>query len=722
MQLYRALAAASLLVPLILFGVIAWGDRQDLLSQAQQDAARLTEIFHQHALHVFQTQQLAAERVDEHIRGMTWDEIAGSSAVQAYLKKIPDEYSQVQAIWLADASGLVRNASQPLPPKPVSVADRDYFRALQDRDLGAFIGNVVQARVMKGLNFNLAHRRHGGTGAFDGIIIVTVFSDYFIDFWNSVAPTIDTVDILFRGDGAILARAPGFVSNILTLPPDSPVLLAARKAEKGSIRAVSSMTGVERFYAFRKVDPYDVYMSTGVAVDAALAPWRRFLLHYGALFGVAAAALLSLSLMGLRQAREEQRTIHHWREATEKLGQEMQMRTAAQESVRKLNDTLRARAGELEAVNETLREVEDRFNALASNTPDHLLVQDRELRYRLVVNPQLGLTQEDMIGKMDRDFLSKEDADKLTKMKKQVLETGKPLQVETSLISPKGGKEFFAGSYFPKLNTRGQIDGLIGYFQNVTERKRAEEQIRQLNQALSQRARELEAANAELESFSYSVSHDLRAPLRAIDGFSKILLEEHAEKLDGEGQRVLNVVRTAAQKMGQLIDDILSFSRAGRLEMTQSEVSMEALARAALRELEPATAGRKLRIEVKALPNAYGDGPMLQRVWTNLLDNAVKFTGPKTDAVIELGGNMVGREAVYYVSDNGVGFDMQHVDKLFGVFQRLHGQEEFPGTGIGLAIVKRIVARHGGRVWAEGKLNEGATFHFTLPTRERGDA
>jgi PAS domain S-box-containing protein len=263
-------------------------------------------------------------------------------------------------------------------------------------------------------------------------------------------------------------------------------------------------------------------------------------------------------------------------------------------------------------------------------------------------------------------------------------------------------------------------DNLESLVQTRTaELSRSNSQIRLLNEELSRRASELEDANKELESFSYSVSHDLRSPLRAINGFSEILLEEYAGKLDAEGQRLLNVVRDAATKMGRLIDDILSFSRAGRSELSVGRVDMQALAQAALRDLETATAGRKLAIEIKGMPEAEGDGPMLQRVWANLLDNAIKFTGRKPDAAIEAGGKSEGPESIYYVKDNGVGFEMQYIDKLFGVFQRLHSPEEFPGTGIGLAIVKRIVGRHGGRVWAEGKPGEGATFYFTMPQNKR---
>ena len=273
----------------------------------------------------------------------------------------------------------------------------------------------------------------------------------------------------------------------------------------------------------------------------------------------------------------------------------------------------------------------------------------------------------------------------------------------------------------------GAMAGVFATARDVTERKRVEQELsvyrQHLEELVAARTAEiltankhLESANRELETFAYSVSHDLRTPLRAVDGFSRILQEEYAPKLDTEGQRIVMVVRESTKRMAQMIDDILAFSRAGRQEIAPGAIDMEELVRAALQDLEPVLAGRNVKVDVKPLPPSHGDAPMIQRLWTNLLDNAIKFTRPKPQGVIEVGAQLGKGEIVYYVKDNGVGFDMTYVGKLFGVFQRLHGQSEFPGTGIGLAIVKRIVARHGGRVWAEGKVGEGATIYFALPT------
>jgi PAS domain S-box-containing protein len=281
----------------------------------------------------------------------------------------------------------------------------------------------------------------------------------------------------------------------------------------------------------------------------------------------------------------------------------------------------------------------------------------------------------------------------------------------------------------PLRNSQGQIIGASTIARDISERKQAQEMLERLlaelevrveerTKELSDANRSLEAANKELESFSYSVSHDLRAPLRAIDGFSMMVLKDYADKLDEEGRRKLNVIRSNTRQMGQLIDDLLAFSRLGRKEMVTTLIDMESLVGNSFRELSLLYPQRRVQLLLQKLPPALGDPTLVKEVVVNLLSNAIKFSQPRETATIKAGAYPEEGRNVYFVKDNGVGFDMQYYDKLFGVFQRLHSSDEFEGTGVGPAIVDRIIRRHGGRVWAEGNVGEGATLYFTLARKE----
>jgi signal transduction histidine kinase/HAMP domain-containing protein len=294
-----------------------------------------------------------------------------------------------------------------------------------------------------------------------------------------------------------------------------------------------------------------------------------------------------------------------------------------------------------------------------------------------------------------------------------------PGDLEDIIAATREKKEKF---FFREVSIKDRIFGQNIFFAepfnllriynlDITERKRAEEKLQDT-------LVELESSNKELEAFSYSIAHDLKAPLRAIHGFARILLEEHAASLDEEGKRLLDVVSQNALRMSELIEDLLSLSRVGLQKLELRPLNLASMVKWQVEELQVKDRSRDLQLILKDLPLAYGDPVLLEQVMANLLDNAVKYTKDRERSVIEVGGWIENNQNIYYVKDNGVGFDMSYADKLFGVFQRLHTEREFTGTGVGLAIVRRIVTRHGGRVWAEGKVDEGATFYFSLPRQD----
>ena len=327
-----------------------------------------------------------------------------------------------------------------------------------------------------------------------------------------------------------------------------------------------------------------------------------------------------------------------------------------------------------------------------------------------------GHTRDELIGTDFSDYFT--DSDKARAGYQQVFREGHVHNYELEIRHRNGQTIPVVYNASVYRDEAGEVIGVFAAARDITERKRAEEEIRKLNAELEQRVRqrtaELEAANKELEAFTYSVSHDLRAPLRHIDGFSRLLQEEHGQALAVEAQQYVATIREATLQMGALIDDLLNLTRVGRRPLSVQVTGLNSLVEEIQRGLNREAAGRKVEWRVGKLPFVECDPNLMKQVFANLLSNAVKFTRPRDPAIIEIGAEQQNGYPGIFVRDNGVGFSMKYVDKLFGVFQRLHRAEDFEGTGVGLATVQRIIHKHGGRVWAEGELDQGATFHFTL--------
>jgi len=356
--------------------------------------------------------------------------------------------------------------------------------------------------------------------------------------------------------------------------------------------------------------------------------------------------------------------------------------------------------------------------SLLNLTHDSIFVRDMDFAitfWNLGAQELYGWSAEDAIGKHSNRLLQTVFPAPLGDIHAELLRTGR-WEGELKRTTAQGTTVVVVARYALRRDELERPVAILETSNDITERKRREQEIKNLNLELAKRSTALEAINKELEAFAYSVSHDLRAPLRHIAGFTELLRKKASAVVDEKSNRYMAMILDSAKRMGNLIDDLLAFSRIGRAETQKTLFSLTQLVREALTEVRQDTEGRKIVWKIGALPDFYGDRSMLRLVLINLISNAIKFTRTRPQAEIEIGcSDGDGDDLVVFVRDNGVGFDMKYVNKLFGVFQRLHDSDAFEGTGIGLATAQRIIHRHGGKVWAEGAVDKGATFYFSAP-------
>jgi PAS domain S-box-containing protein len=412
-------------------------------------------------------------------------------------------------------------------------------------------------------------------------------------------------------------------------------------------------------------------------------------------------------------------------EVARRASAELEMRIAERtKDLTKANEDLRREIDERKRAEAALVESEELFRLLVEGVSDYGIYMLDPRGYVVSWNEgaknRQGYSPEEIIGKHYSCFFTDEDiaAGKPMQELEQATAEGR-LEFEEWRVRKDGSRFWGAVLLTPLRDGDGQVRGFSKVTRDITERKQAEQFRREVNIRLERRVAErtaqLEAANKELEAFSYTVSHDLRAPLRHIDGFVQLLNKREGERLEPTSARYLRIVAEAANKMGKLIDELLALSRTGRIDMKMQRIELNSLLDEVRRELAPLMSNRKIRWDVSKLPPVEGDSTLIKLVLINLLSNALKYTSPRREALIEIGsGPGENGHAVIFVKDNGVGFNMKYKEKLFGVFQRLHRDEEFEGTGIGLATVRRIIHRHGGRVWGESVLEGGATFYFSV--------
>ncbi|MFA6314309.1 MAG: ATP-binding protein [Sterolibacterium sp.] len=609
--------------------------------------------------------------------------------LNAFLARQDTHIAEARGLRVMDAQGNIRYAVSGVNIRGANIGDRPYFiRVRDDANAGLVFSEPLMGRASNMPVVTLSRRINDRDGSFSGEVNVAVATDRFTHMLSLLDLGPRGTACLWDKTHLIARYAKNDTAGARIGTPIPPLQLRSLidSGEKASwYHAVTRLDSIERIVQFRQIGDYPLYIVIGLADADFLAEWRKDSLRLAGLAMVFAASTVLFALVLHRGLRRRE---------------------------------------EMEAA---LLVEETKFRSLFENANDGIFLQDSKgfVDCNRRGAQMYGLTREQIIGRSPASLCPERQPDgrlssDVAAEKIEAALNGKPQYFEWQPMRADG-MVFDVGITLNRIDLAGKTL-LQSIVRDISERQQADEAIRTLNRELEarvgERTSQLEVANKELEDFSYSMSHDMRTPLRALDGFSKILLDEHSAGLDDEGRRLLTVLRDNARRIGRLIDDILRFLDLGRRRVEYGTVDIARLASEIFAELQAAAPARLMSLKIGALEPVWGDNNLLRQAMRELLANAVKFSPTDSEAVIELGAVAGELEDTYSVADRGIGFDMRYADKLFQVFERVHPTGLYDGSGIGLAIVKRIVGRHGGRVWAESRVGEGATFRFTLPHKK----
>lgn len=623
-------------------------------------------------------------------------------------------------------------------PAPADVNLRDRVWLLWVLRTGKFgFGHYQVGRITGQPSLNFVYPVLTGAPEVSRVVFAALDLNWFNQELQQRQLPEDTVLTVFDAEGTVLARKPG-AAEWLGKRERNAALIEKMLAEGNGTAELSGVDGVRRLYAFTKVHERcgTMYVAAGMPVRAALGTVFQHRRNSLVLLAVVAVAALATAwyvggafvVKPVRALRDAVRQLEAGDlsvrvQPTAATGELAELTEAFNQMAQALEERMSERIRAADA----LRQSAQRLSLHFYQTPLGVIEWDLEFRvtrWNPAAERIFGFTEEEARGRTAAELIVPAAVRPHVDRVWRALLERKGGTRSTNENVTKDGRTIVCEWYnTPLVDATGQVIGVTSQVEDITKERQAAEEIRQLNAALEQRVRErtaeLEAANKELEAFSYSVSHDLRAPLRAIDAFSHALLEDCGAQLNETGHAHLQRVFAATQRMARLIDALLKLSRVARAELNKEDLNLSELARRVVDELRQAQPDRSVEVVIAPEMRARADAALLTVVLENLLGNAWKFTGKTAAPRIEFGQTTAADgTAVYFVRDNGAGFDMAQVGKLFGAFQRLHNASEFPGEGIGLATVQRIIQRHRGRVWAEGSPGQGATFYFTLGARD----